>query len=192
MAALARPAPTSAPAAAPATQAPEGVAAIRPVAPLVIDGVEDTRAPAGPAVAPAAGEAAPAAGFVSPVPPPRPLPDRRIADDVARALAAVTGDGGVPASGGIDIAPEAVAPGTPTAQLGAFDSREAALKAWDEVARRNPAVLAGKKRLLIAAERAGKRFWRLRAVGFADRAEARNFCSVLVARGELCVSVLTR
>ena len=52
--------------------------------------------------------------------------------------------------------------------------------------------LAGKKRVIQRAESGGRIFYRLRAMGFADLADARRFCSALVAENADCIPVVTR
>lgn len=121
-------------------------------------------------------------------PAPRPAPDMiadALAVAVARQLAAPGGDPD-------ELAPEALDPGTSLVQLGAFHSAEAARDEWRALARRFDDFFADKRRVLQEAESGGRRFWRLRAAGFADLADARRFCAVLVAQGANCIPVVVR
>ncbi len=97
-----------------------------------------------------------------------------------------------PASEVVEIAAASLAPGTQLVQLGAFDSPEIARAEWDRLAERFADYFVGKQRLVVEASRSGRRFWRLRAAGFADRADARRFCLVLKATRAPCIPVVTR
>ncbi len=85
-----------------------------------------------------------------------------------------------------------LASGTRLVQLGAFDTAEAARAEWDKLAFRFGAVLQDKGRIVMAAESGGRAFFRLRAEGFADEADARRFCAVLLAENASCVAVSQR
>ncbi len=50
----------------------------------------------------------------------------------------------------------------------------------------------GKDRLIQRAESGGRTFYRLRAMGFDDLADARRFCSALVAEEAACIPVVVR
>ena len=82
--------------------------------------------------------------------------------------------------------------GTRLAQLGAFDSPEVARAQWDQLQTRFDAYLAGKTRIVQKATSGGRVFYRLRAMGFEDIADARRFCSALVAENADCIPVVTR
>ena len=82
--------------------------------------------------------------------------------------------------------------GTNLAQLGAFDAPEVAAQEWVTFNNRYPELLAGKERLILQAERAGKTFYRLRAANFTDLSDARRFCAAFKARNVDCVPVLVR
>lgn len=79
-------------------------------------------------------------------------------------------------------------------QLGAFDSPETARSEWDRIAKRFSSVMAGKERVIQEASAGGKTFYRLRAAGFTDLADARRFCATLTAdpTKPLCVPVAAR
>jgi hypothetical protein len=85
-----------------------------------------------------------------------------------------------------------VEPGTRLVQLGAFDSVAAARDAWGEIAARFAPMLDDRPRVLEQAEAGGRAFWRLRAGGFDDLADARRFCAALVADRADCIPVVAR
>ena len=82
--------------------------------------------------------------------------------------------------------------GTRLAQLGAFESPEVAREQWDQLQTRFDAYMTGKKRIVQKATSGGRVFYRLRALGFEDIADARRFCSALVAENADCIPVVTR
>ncbi len=91
-----------------------------------------------------------------------------------------------------DVDPETIAIGTRLAQLGAFSSEEIAREEWDRLEKRFREYLAGKDRVIQRATSGGRTFYRLRAMGFDDLADARRFCSALVAEKAECIPVVTR
>jgi hypothetical protein len=91
-----------------------------------------------------------------------------------------------------DVDPATIPAGTRLVQLGAFDSEDAARAEWDKLALRFAEVLNGKGRVVMAAQSGGRAFFRLRAEGFADEAEARRFCAVLLNEQAACVPVAQR
>lgn len=96
------------------------------------------------------------------------------------------------ASGGAEIDAASLAVGTRLAQLGAFDSPEVAREQWDVLQGRFGAFLEGKQRVVQKAKSGGRVFYRLRAMGFQDIADARRFCAALVAENADCIPVVTR
>ncbi len=91
-----------------------------------------------------------------------------------------------------EIDPAALPAGTRMAQLGAFDSPEVAREQWDRLQGRFGAYLEGKNRVVQKATSGGRVFYRLRAMGFQDIADARRFCSALVAENADCIPVVMR
>ena len=91
-----------------------------------------------------------------------------------------------------DMDPTAIAPGTRLVQLGAFGSAEVARSEWERTKAAFGPYLEGKSRVVTKAETGGRTFWRLRAHGFEDLADARRFCAVLVNGGENCIPVVKR
>jgi hypothetical protein len=70
-------------------------------------------------------------------------------------------------------------------QIGAYSSPALAQKGWSDVARLEPAAMAGKGRRLEALERDGKTLYRTYITGFShDGAE--SFCGELKAAGKAC------
>jgi len=97
-----------------------------------------------------------------------------------------------PATGARDVDPDSIAVGTRLAQLGAFSSEEIALEEWGKLGARFEEYLSGKDRVIQRATSGGRTFYRLRALGFEDLADARRFCSALVAEKAECIPVVTR
>ena len=124
----------------------------------------------------------------SPIPPARPGGDLVAEAAVQAAVAALTGSG----ARNIDVAPESLPMGTRLVQLGAFDSPEEARAEWDRLARRFAPLMDGRGRVVQQAESGGRSFFRLRAHGFAEEADARQFCAALVAENATCIPVLLR
>ncbi len=91
-----------------------------------------------------------------------------------------------------EVDPASLPAGTRLAQLGAFDSPEVAREQWDQLQTRFDAFLNGKTRIIQKATSGGRVFYRLRAMGFEDIADARRFCSALVAQNADCIPVVTR
>lgn len=91
-----------------------------------------------------------------------------------------------------DVDPESIAPGTRLAQLGAFKTEEIAREEWARLAGKFEDFLTGKDRVIQRATSGGRTFYRLRAMGFEDLADARRFCSALVAEKAECIPVVTR
>lgn len=91
-----------------------------------------------------------------------------------------------------EIDPAALAAGTRLVQLGAFDTEDDARAEWTRVLTRFGALMDGKAPVLQTAQSGGRTFWRLRAHGFADDADARRFCSALVAEQTSCIPVTVR
>jgi hypothetical protein len=123
----------------------------------------------------------------SPIPPARPADVDLVAETAARAVLM-----SLAPEASLDVDPAALAAGTRLVQLGAFDDAAEALAAWEDLAGRFGAHLEGRGRIIQPAEAAGRSFYRLRATGFVDDAEARRFCAVLLAEEATCIPVLVR
>ncbi|MFU1476929.1 SPOR domain-containing protein [Roseovarius sp. C7] len=115
----------------------------------------------------------------------RPAALRRVASTEATAAVAA-----VPGSREVD--PTSIPVGTRLAQLGAYKSEAIAREEWARLEARFGDYLEGKDRVIQKATSGGRTFYRLRAMGFGDLAEARRFCSALVAERAECIPVVTR
>ncbi|RVV98815.1 SPOR domain-containing protein [Mesobaculum littorinae] len=91
-----------------------------------------------------------------------------------------------------EVPADQIAAGTRLVQLGAFDSAETARDQWQKISGRFDDFFVGKSRVVQRAESGGKIFYRLRATGFEDLADARRFCSALVAQQADCIPVVVR
>jgi hypothetical protein len=92
----------------------------------------------------------------------------------------------------LDADPGAVTPGARLVQLGAFDTPDQALAAWDTLENRFGDYMQGKQRLVQSAVSGGRNFYRLRVVGFEDATAARQFCSAFLARNTACIPVTAK
>jgi len=89
-------------------------------------------------------------------------------------------------------APSKLPAGTALVQLGAFDADAVATVQWKNLSARHKDLLGDKKSLIQKAKKNGKTFYRLRVQGFANKTEAKNFCTALKARGTDCIPVTVR
>ncbi|KJZ20278.1 SPOR domain-containing protein [Loktanella sp. S4079] len=80
--------------------------------------------------------------------------------------------------------------GTNLVQLGAFQSPELAATQWALIEGRFDTLIDGKERVIQVSDQSSGTWYRLRASGFADRAEARRFCAALEAEGADCIAVV--
>jgi len=92
----------------------------------------------------------------------------------------------------VDVAADSIAPGTRLVQLGAFDSIEEAQAEWALYAAPFAEYFDGRQRVIQEASSGGRTFYRLRVHGFTDIADARRFCSVLLAKDAPCIPVVAR
>jgi hypothetical protein len=67
----------------------------------------------------------------------------------------------------------------PQVQLAALGSEQAAMVEWARLTRKDPALFGGRKPSVMRVEHDGHVFWRLRTGGFADGAQASQFCARL-------------
>ncbi len=121
----------------------------------------------------------------SPLPRPRPERDLAAAAIAASVSRAVTADP-------VEIDPNSLEPGTHMVQLGAFDSTDVARSEWVRLQTRFPDFLGDRARVVQRSESGGKAFYRLRALGFDEAADARRLCAVLQEGGANCIPVVTR
>lgn len=123
----------------------------------------------------------------TPVVPPRPQPP---------AAAAPTPTPPAP----VEPEPETVAPpappsppqppsGGPRIQVGSLRDEADAITAWERVARRNPDVFKGRRRVITSAEVKGATYYRAQLEGFASKAEAQEACAAIKRNGNDCLVV---
>ncbi|MCY4306200.1 MAG: SPOR domain-containing protein [Aestuariivita sp.] len=91
-----------------------------------------------------------------------------------------------------NISTISVPSGAQVVQLGAFPSSDIAKKSWKQLGLRLGDYLAGKRPIVQLAVAGGRTFFRLRAAGFSNLDDARQFCSRLVADGLECIPVVAR
>jgi hypothetical protein len=77
--------------------------------------------------------------------------------------------------------------GTFEVKLAATASEGSAQAEWHTLPQKMPAILTGHQPTTTRVERDGKVFWRLRTSGFADAAEAGEFCARIRAGGANCI-----
>ena len=119
-------------------------------------------------------------------------PRKRPVAPVTAVTASVTQEEPAPATQTVDVDAASLPVGTRLAQLGAFDSEDVAREQWDQMNIRFGDYLSDKQRIIQRASSGGRVFYRLRAMGFEDIADARRFCSALVAENADCIPVVTR
>jgi hypothetical protein len=73
-----------------------------------------------------------------------------------------------------------------TVQLAALPTEDAAKAEWQQLAKRMPDLLNGRQPNYSRTEHDGHVFWRVRTGGFADPAQARQFCDRIRAKGTGC------
>lgn len=124
---------------------------------------------------------------------PRPLARPDEVDLAARAAIA-SATAALASQGAVDLAAADVSAGTALVQLGAFDSADEARSFWEALAGqgRFAGFFDQKSRVIQETAGGGRTFYRLRAAGFADIADARRFCAALVAEGADCIPVVAR
>ena len=81
--------------------------------------------------------------------------------------------------------------GTAVVQLGAFESQGLAQSEWQRLEALLGSVLTSKNMMVQKAESGGRVFYRLRAFGFDDLSDARQFCSAVNDK-VACIPVVTR
>ena len=81
--------------------------------------------------------------------------------------------------------------GSAVVQLGAFGSKNLAKSEWQRFEKLLGSILIAKKMIVQEAESGGKIFYRLRAAGFEDISDARQFCTAISDK-VACIPVMTR
>ena len=92
----------------------------------------------------------------------------------------------------IEVDPATIPVGTRLVQFGAFDSADEARAEWVRLQGQFGELMADKRLVLQPAESGGRTFYRLRAHGFEDEADARRFCTAFVAKAAICIPVPQR
>lgn len=97
----------------------------------------------------------------------------------------------IASSGEVAVSTAAFPVGTNLVHLGAYATPAEAADAWSGLESRLGEYLAGYERVIQVSNQSGGTWYRLRASGFADRAEARRLCAVLQAEFAECIAVVT-
>lgn len=84
-----------------------------------------------------------------------------------------------------------IAPGSALVQFGAYDSQAVAEQEWKRISSDLSSFLGDQKRVIQKAQSGGRTFYRLRAAGFKDIADARRFCSAVTTKAE-CYPVIAK
>lgn len=119
-----------------------------------------------------------------------PRPVARPAAAVAAAAGSPTTAGALPAPAEIDAS--TLVAGTRLVQFGAFDTIDQAKSEWTILQSRFADLMDGKAMVVQAAESGGRTFYRLRAHGFEDEADARRFCAAFLLENAACIPVAQR
>lgn len=97
-----------------------------------------------------------------------------------------------PALPSVAVMTDALPVGTKLVQLGAFPTPEDAAQEWTKLQSRFGEALVGKTQVIQQASSGGATFYRLRASGFDELADARAFCDVMDAGRAACTPVVVR
>ena len=97
-----------------------------------------------------------------------------------------------PPAGATEIAvnTEIFPAGTNLVQLGAFPNPTLAGQEWDSLQARFGQLMSDQSRVIQVSNQSSGTWYRLRASGFTDRAEARRLCAALQAEGTECIPVV--
>ncbi|WP_298969781.1 SPOR domain-containing protein [uncultured Roseobacter sp.] len=126
---------------------------------------------------------------LEPTPPQKVVKRPRLRPANAATLQAASFVADTPTS---EVDAAAIPAGTRLAQLGAFDSADVARAEWSRLDARFGDYLQDKSRVVQKAQSGGRTFYRLRAMGFVDLADARRFCSAFKAEGVDCIPVAVK
>jgi hypothetical protein len=96
----------------------------------------------------------------------------------------------VPASSEVAVTTATFPAGTNLVQLGAFPNPSLAAAEWDRLQSRFGQLMGGRERVIQVSNQSSATWYRLRASGFEDRAEARRLCAALQAEGAECIAVV--
>ena len=124
--------------------------------------------------------------------PVRAAPAVATAADLAPAPVAVAAVAEAPALPSVAVMTDELPVGTKLVQLGAFPTPEDAAQEWMKLQTRFGDLLTGKAQVIQQASSGGATFYRLRASGFTELADARAFCDVMDAGRAACTPVVVR
>ena len=105
--------------------------------------------------------------------------------DTSTAVAAALAEATIATNGALPA-------GTHLVQLGAYPSAENAASEWTRLSGLFADFMGGKDRVIQEAASGGSTFYRLRASGFTEAADARRFCATLQAANTDCIPVVVR
>jgi hypothetical protein len=88
--------------------------------------------------------------------------------------------------------PATIPTGTWLVQFDALDTPDDARSHWAALEAKFGALMAGKARVIEEGSSGADTFYRLRAEGFVDLADARRFCAALVAEDADCIPVMAK
>lgn len=108
----------------------------------------------------------------------------------ASVIAAPAAIPAVAATGEVAVTTTVFPAGTNLVQLGAFPNPALAAEEWDRLQARFGQLMAERNRVIQVSNQSTATWYRLRASGFADRAEARRLCAVLQAEGNDCIALV--
>jgi hypothetical protein len=95
-----------------------------------------------------------------------------------------------PSSSEVAVTTASFPTGTNLVQLGAFQSPTLAAQEWARLQSRFGQLIADRAHFIEVSNQSGGTWYRLRASGFEDRAEARRLCAALQAEGANCIAVV--
>lgn len=105
--------------------------------------------------------------------------------DTSTAVAAALAEATIATNGTLPV-------GTNLVQLGAYPSAENAASEWTRLSGLFADYMGGKTQVIQEATSGGSTFYRLRASGFTEAADARRFCATLQAANTDCIPVVVR
>lgn len=103
---------------------------------------------------------------------------------------AAPADAVAPATSEVAVTTATFPAGTNLVQLGAFPNPALAAEEWDRLQARFGQLMGERERVIQVSNQSSATWYRLRASGFADRAEARRLCAALQAEGAECIAVV--
>jgi hypothetical protein len=95
-----------------------------------------------------------------------------------------------PSSSEVAVTTASFPTGTNLVQLGAFQSPTLAAQEWARLQSRFGQLIADRAHFIEVSNQSGGTWYRLRASGFEDRAEARRLCAALQAERANCIAVV--